>query len=199
VPAADPVIEVRLASASDVPGALAVFVAAQQARSGRRPAPDLVAALGGRVRRAAAEGRLLVAVERDDAASPADPPRPLVGTALTEPARADDGAGPPIPGLEHVSLVMVRPDRWGRGVGQQLVAAVLDLAGRRGAGAVQLWVHADNPRGAALYRRAGFRPSGREQVDEHGERLLHLGRSLDRDAATSDEAGAGARGTPAAE
>jgi hypothetical protein len=49
----------------------------------------------------AADALVVVAVEAGD----------CVGTALAEPARADDGAGPVRPGCGHLSMVFVHPDR----------------------------------------------------------------------------------------
>lgn len=97
--------------------------------------------------------------------------------ALGVQARADDGAGPPVEGLCHVSMVFVAPDHWGEGLGGRLVDALLVEARLRGYERVQLWTQADNARGRRLYVGRGFRPSGREKA-EFGELIVHYQRTL---------------------
>src|ERR1700729_1816543 len=57
--------------------------------------------------------------------------------------------------VELISMY-VRPRARGRGVGEALVAAVLNWAGQRNAAAVHLWVTASNAPARALYERCGF-------------------------------------------
>jgi GNAT superfamily N-acetyltransferase len=90
-----------------------------------------------------------------------------------------DGAGPdPLPGLVHVSMVAVHPDRWGQGLG----ALVLDVARRearkRGFTRAQLWTHETNRRAQRLYERLGWVASGRTKIDDHGEPIRHYVREL---------------------
>jgi len=101
----------------------------------------------------------------------------VVGMTLGLQGLADDGAGPPIPGLCHVSMVFVTPDRWGEGIGGRLVAALLAEARSRGYVRVQLWTQADNTAAQRLYESHRFRRTGREK-DEFGERILHYERTL---------------------
>ncbi len=54
----------------------------------------------------------------------------------------------------------VEPTQRGRGVGGQLVEAVLDWARLRGAQRVQLWVTEHNAHARALYERHGFVATG---------------------------------------
>ncbi|KUP97891.1 ribosomal protein S18-alanine N-acetyltransferase [Thermobifida cellulosilytica] len=75
-----------------------------------------------------------------------DPDGPIVGYAGL---RA-------VPPEGDVQTMAVAPDRWGRGIGGTLLAALLDEARRRGVGAVFLEVRSDNPRAQELYRRFGF-------------------------------------------
>jgi GNAT superfamily N-acetyltransferase len=84
----------------------------------------------------------------------------------------DDGAGPPIPGLCHISAVFVAPERWGEGIGRALVNAILSRARKRGYERSQLWTQTDNERASRLYEDAGFVRSGREK-DHKGERIAH--------------------------
>jgi ribosomal protein S18 acetylase RimI-like enzyme len=97
----------------------------------------------------------------------------LLGTALGVQGRADDGAGPPIAGLLHISMVSVAPDLWGRHIGRRLIESLLAEAARRDYDRAQLWTHADNLRANRLYRVMGFRRSGRVRIDDWGELIVH--------------------------
>ncbi|HJQ29430.1 MAG TPA: GNAT family N-acetyltransferase, partial [Rubrobacter sp.] len=87
------------------------------------------------------------------------------------------GAGPPVRGLCHVSMVFVAPDHWGMGLGGRLLDALLAEARSRGYERAQLWTQADNVRARRLYEGRGFRPSGREK-HEVGELIVHYQRAL---------------------
>jgi ribosomal protein S18 acetylase RimI-like enzyme len=102
----------------------------------------------------------------------------LIGTILGVQGLAQDGAGPPVPGLLHMSLLSVAPDRWGQHVGRLLVEAVLTRATTDGFREAQLWTHADNLRANRLYKAMAFRRSGRVRVDDWGELLVHYRRRL---------------------
>jgi ribosomal protein S18 acetylase RimI-like enzyme len=62
----------------------------------------------------------------------------LIGTALGLQAREDDGLGPPIAGLCHISMVAVAPGWWGRGIGARMVAELLADIRARGFTRAQL-------------------------------------------------------------
>jgi GNAT superfamily N-acetyltransferase len=64
--------------------------------------------------------------------------------------------------VELVSM-FVRPRARGRGVGEALVAAVLDWARERAAKTVHLWVTESNDHARALYERCGFELTGERQ------------------------------------
>jgi ribosomal protein S18 acetylase RimI-like enzyme len=103
----------------------------------------------------------------------------LVAMALVLHALAQDGASrEPLPGLAHVSMVAVRPDRWGRRLG----GLVLDLAQlearKRGFTHAQLWTHETNRRAQRLYERLGWAASGKTKSDDHGELIRHYIREL---------------------
>jgi GNAT superfamily N-acetyltransferase len=102
----------------------------------------------------------------------------VVGMACGMQGLADDGAGPEIPGLCHIGMVFVAPERWGEGVGGVLVDAALDEARLLGFERTQLWTHARNERARRLYERRGFEWSGREKEDDLDERIVHYERSL---------------------
>jgi ribosomal protein S18 acetylase RimI-like enzyme len=153
---------VRVGLAADKHAAVAVWQLANTARRGGAPVP------------VEHEERVRGYLGQSDSfLSVADDAGRLVGMALGMQARDDDGAGPPIPGLCHISLVFVHPDRWGQGNGKMLVRHLLAEASVRGYASYQLWTHADNQRAQRLYEGLGFRRSGREKDDDLGERTVH--------------------------
>jgi ribosomal protein S18 acetylase RimI-like enzyme len=157
---------IRRGRPADVEPAVAVWLAANTARrGGPPPRPEQEERARGHVSNP--EAFLLVA---DDAGD-------VVGMALGMQGLADDGAGPPIEGLCHVSMVFVAPDYWGRGIGGRLVDALLPEARSRGYDRAQLWTQSDNLRARRLYEGHGFLPSGREK-EEFGERIVHYQRAL---------------------
>ncbi len=93
---------------------------------------------------------------------------------LAEPGRGQDGQGPRLDGLCHISMVFVHPDRWGRHVGERLIGYLADQAGSRGYARLQLWTGADNDRALRLYRRVGFVPSGRTSRTDGGLAIVQF-------------------------
>jgi RimJ/RimL family protein N-acetyltransferase len=85
----------------------------------------------------------------------------VVGMASAEPQRAQDGAGPVIPGGCFLGYLFVVPERWGEGIGGVILDAVLAEAKRRHYSRIHLWTHEDNERSHRLYRSRGFSPTGR--------------------------------------
>ncbi|MCS0600630.1 GNAT family N-acetyltransferase [Streptomyces sp. LP11] len=83
-------------------------------------------------------------------------------TVLVEEPGDKDWAGYPIERRQgHVVGVFVRPEHRGNGLVEALFRAGVEWAWERGAERVRLFVHADNGRAQAAYRRVGFVPSGR--------------------------------------
>jgi GNAT superfamily N-acetyltransferase len=71
--------------------------------------------------------------------------------------------------LEHGGLtswleeLYVIPELRNRGIGRELLTAVISRAGERGCAAIDLEVEADHARAVNLYRRAGFKPLTRSR------------------------------------
>ena len=78
----------------------------------------------------------------------------IVGMALAEPGRFEDGAGGPDPSLLHISMVFVRPTAQRTGVGLPLVLHILDVARSMGYQRVGVWTARENSPARRLYERA---------------------------------------------
>ncbi|MFN2538997.1 MAG: GNAT family N-acetyltransferase [Mycobacteriales bacterium] len=119
---------------------LEIYRAAQAAR-GLRPSAQRLA----RVREKLDEGLLVV----DDE---------LRGFALGEPARTEDGAGEPVPGLLHLAMVFVHPEQQRKGIGSQLVESLADEAWAQGYREVSVWTTTPE-----FYEACGLERTGRTQ------------------------------------
>lgn len=85
----------------------------------------------------------------------------IVGMALAEPGRFDDGAGEFDPSLLHVSMVFVRPDAQRTGVGLPLILHILEVARSQGYERVDVWTARENRPARGLYERAGMTLTGK--------------------------------------
>ncbi len=85
----------------------------------------------------------------------------IVGMALAEPGRFDDGAGEPDPSLLHISMVFVHPAAQRTGIGLPLVLQVLDVARSLGYRRVDVWTARENTPARRLYERAGMTFTGK--------------------------------------
>lgn len=85
----------------------------------------------------------------------------IVGMALAEPGRFDDGEGELDPTLLHISMVFVRPAAQGTGVGGSLVLHVLDAARSLGYQRASVWTYSDNTPACGLYEGVGMAPTGK--------------------------------------
>ena len=85
----------------------------------------------------------------------------VVGMALAEPGRFEDGAGGPDPSLLHISMVFVRPTAQRTGVGFPLVLHILDVARLMDYQRVGVWTARENSPARRLYERAGMTLTGR--------------------------------------
>lgn len=163
-------VTVRSPGPGEVDAAVDIWRASDTARrGGQPPTPEAMA----RDWMVAPDAILLVA-ERDG--------RSVGMTLAVGGRRLDDGpptpAGPTIPGLCHVSLVLVAPDAWGRRIGARLLDAVLAEATVRGYDRVHLFTRVANERGRRLYASRGFRATGDTAVNPAGEEIMRFARSL---------------------
>jgi len=85
----------------------------------------------------------------------------IVGMALAEPGRFDDGQGEPDPTLLHISMVFVHPTAQGAGVGSSLVRHVLDAARSLGYRRAGVWTYSDNTPARRLYENVGMATTGK--------------------------------------
>ncbi len=85
----------------------------------------------------------------------------ILGMALAEPGRPDDGAGELDPALLHISMVFVHPDEQGTGVGSSLVLHVLDAGRSLGYKRAGVWTYSDNARARRLYEGVGMATTGK--------------------------------------
>ena len=86
----------------------------------------------------------------------------LPEASASEPAGLIGGYQEEPEAVELVSMY-VRPVARGRGVGEALIACVVDWAAARSAASVHLWVTETNKPAVLLYERCGFSPTGERQ------------------------------------
>lgn len=153
-------MKIRDGQVGDDKDAVALWVDAHAARTGERS------------RSLRGEGFRLSLHSPDSLVVVAEEDGRLVGLVLGRQGRSDDGAGPPVAGLIHISAVFVSPEHWGKGIGRELVSAILRRARIRNYDKAQLWTQSDNERATRLYERLGFKKSGREKIHA-GESIIH--------------------------
>lgn len=85
----------------------------------------------------------------------------IVGMALADPGRLDDGEGELDPTLLHISMVFVHPAAQGTGIGSSLVLYVLDAAHSLGYQRARVWTYRDNARARRLYESVGMATTGK--------------------------------------
>ena len=79
------------------------------------------------------------------------------------------------PGRVELVSMYVRPSARGRGVGEALVASVLEWARARDATSVHLWVTEANGPARLLYERCGFTATGERQPLPSNPGLAEVG------------------------
>ena len=167
----------RVESVADAAAVARLWTAANIARHAETGLPLGPVAGGGaaeaeqQVNRRLADPATFVVLVEDDGE--------LVAMALVLQALDQDGASPdPVPGLAHISMVAVHPDRWGQGLAALVLNMAHDDARKRGFARAQLWTHETNRRAQRLYERLGWVASGRTKIDDHGEPIRHYAREL---------------------
>jgi GNAT superfamily N-acetyltransferase len=83
----------------------------------------------------------------------------------------DDDADPSV---GEVRSFFVAADRWGQGIGRELMAAALDSLRERGCTEATVWSFAANERGNAFYERAGFTRDGAQKTEDAWAHLLEV-------------------------
>lgn len=91
----------------------------------------------------------------------------LIGVACVGPSRWPDW-----PDFGEVISLYLLPEYMGRGFGEPLLKAAVELLARRGFPDVLLWVLEDNRGARRFYERAGFTCSGDYMEDEIGGKHL---------------------------
>lgn len=104
----------------------------------------------------------------------------VVGMALAEPGRSEDGAGESDPSLLHISMVFVHPTAQRTGVGLPLVLHVLEVARSMGCERVGVWTARENTPARRLYERAGMTLTGKTMP-------LQLGAALHYECLLNDD------------
>jgi len=137
----------------DLDGAVQVWQAANIAR-GKRPSPERVA----RVVEKLAEPTAGPYIAASDAG--------IVGMALLEPYRADDGAGALVPNALHISMVFIDPVSQRQGVGGRLMRYALDSAHASGVSRVSVWTGCENTGARKLYEVLGMKPTRTRHVSD---------------------------------
>ncbi|XVQ10583.1 GNAT family N-acetyltransferase [Spirillospora sp. CA-255316] len=177
---------IRAGTAADAEAAAALVHLADVARRG--PSPLDAQTRERSARRLADPSTFFVLAETDTGAGAGTGGgRGPVGVAAGMPGRAGGGAGDRVPGLCHISMVAVRPESWGRGLGGRVLDAVIDEARRRGYAQAQLFTQTANARARALYGKRGFVLTGQTSVDEIGDEILHYLLDLDASPVGMDE------------
>ena len=171
-------VEVREAVPADAEAAVNLWKSSHVIRRNGRPLPE--AHIASAYRRMSVPGALLLlALDSGPEGGPDGGLPAVVGTILGVQGLDRDGLGPAVPGLVHICLLSVAPDRWGQHIGRLLVEQMLLRAAANGYQRAQLWPHADTLRANRLYKAMGFRRSGRVRVDDWGELLVHYWRTLE--------------------
>lgn len=137
----------------DLDGAVRVWQAANIAR-GKRPSPERVARVVEKLR----EPTAVPYVAASDVG--------IVGMALLEPCRGEDGAGAVVPDALHISMVFVDPVLQRQGVGSRLMRYALDSAQASGVSNVSLWTGCENTGARKLYEALSMKPTQTRRVSE---------------------------------
>ena len=73
-------------------------------------------------------------------------------------------------GTQYLSLLMVEPDYWGKGIASKLINLIVD--GSTGKEQLTLWTRIDdNDHARAVYEHKGFMPTGQTRLSKYGEQM----------------------------
>jgi ribosomal protein S18 acetylase RimI-like enzyme len=104
----------------------------------------------------------------------------VVGMALAEPFKDQDGDGAVMPGAGHISMVFVAPCRWSEGVGGHLLRALhIEMCGATWVKA-SLWTRVSNERARRLYSRGGYVLTGEIKRLPTGDEIVRYEALLTR-------------------
>jgi GNAT superfamily N-acetyltransferase len=97
-----------------------------------------------------------------------------IAMAHAMPSRLPDGHGPGelVPGLCYLYLIFVVADRWGEGIGAQLLEHVMADARDRGFSRIHLWTHENNERAHQLYEHRGYARTGRAHAGQTDSQVI---------------------------
>jgi ribosomal protein S18 acetylase RimI-like enzyme len=87
----------------------------------------------------------------------------LVGLIQGRPG-TDPDTNKKVEGREHISLLMVRPDHWGKGIGSGLLDWIFEDMKSKGFKEISLWTETDNQLSRPLYERKGFKLTGNHRL-----------------------------------
>jgi len=160
------VIQVRHGVADDARAAVAVWSAANDGSGPPGHADRLL------VWAVDPDAVLVIAVEAST----------TVGMVLLLAGRADDGAGPLLPELGHLTGLAVHPEYRRQGIGTQLLIEAKQAALDAGRTRITAWVRDHNQVALDLFARHGFAPTGRTATDSAGTAMVLLEASGDEDA-----------------
>ena len=146
-------MDLRVMEASDLGEAVRVWQAANIARE-NAPSPARVA----RVVEKLQEPTATPYVAASDAG--------IIGMALLEPSRAEDGTGVIVPDALHISMIFIDPVSQRQRVGSRLMRYALDNAQAFGISSVSLWTGSDNAAARKLYEVLGMKPTRIRRISE---------------------------------
>lgn len=82
----------------------------------------------------------------------------------------DADAGPDV---GELTVIYVRPDRWGEGIGRRLIQRAVQSLAEAGFSSATLWVLDANERARRFYEEAGWTTDGATKNDEREDFTLH--------------------------
>ena len=150
-------LTIHVAERAEVEEALSVWSSANPAASSSRHRHDLA-------EWSLQDGARLLVARRPDGG--------VAGMLLSLEGRENDGAGPVVPGLRHITGVAVRPELQGLGIGRRLMLAAIADAEASESDRLTLWTQATNGRAQRLFESVGFRATSRVEVDATGEAMV---------------------------